>query len=62
MRGHRPTQMLERPPTRVRKQGRGGGKPGGMDQPGKQAFAAATAANPPCPGDGPVGHSPPQLW
>jgi hypothetical protein len=62
MRGHPLTQMLERHPPRVRRQGRGGEKPGGMGWPGKEAFAAATAANPPCPGAGPVGHSSPQLW
>jgi hypothetical protein len=59
---HRPPLMLEHRPPRERKRGRGGGKQGGMDRPGRVSFIAATVANLPCPGAGRLGHSPPQPW
>jgi hypothetical protein len=58
----KPPLMLEHRPRRGRKQGRGGGKPGGMDPPGREAFVAASVANLSCLAAGRLGHSPPQPW
>ena len=62
MRGHRPTLMPTRHPLRGGKRGRVGGKPGGMDRSGQEAFMAASVVNLPCPDSGRLGHSPPQPW